>query len=96
MVEDRVKLSQGWFMYYLGQVMGQESHLFDKASKVVNEIEEDKEGKVNALPAIEELVELTKKFQNNAAMLMARCEVWRLEWKQQHGQVQEAPIKEKP
>ena len=75
---------------------GQESVLLDKAGVIIALHDKVKSGEVNpaeinTLAGLEELVELTKKYQNNASMLMAYCQMWRLEWKQEHGDLPEAP-----
>ena len=96
MTQDRSTTSQGWFMYYLGLLNGQESTLLEKAGVVIELHEKVRKREldpttVNTHVGLEELVELTKKYQNNAALLMARCEMWRLDWKQEHGDLPEAP-----
>ena len=83
-------------MYLMGLMSGQEGVLLEKIGVIIELHEKVRKGEldpatVNTHAGLEELVELMKKFQNNASMLMARCEIWRLDWKQEHGQMPEAP-----
>jgi hypothetical protein len=100
MSEDRSVTSQGWFMLYLGRVMGQEQILFEKARAIIDQHDKVRGGKadptsVDVQAGLAELTELVKQHLNNSASMFARCEVWRLDWRQEHGQTPELP-KEKP
>lgn len=100
-VKDHSLISQGWALHHLGMLSAQLEALLNKMTAVGAVHNRVRKGDLDPASAdthagLEEIVELTKKFQNNASMLMAYTLIWRLDWKREHGQLPELPKKEEP
>jgi len=83
-------------MYHLGQLQGQHEGLLKKIGPIIELHEKVRKGELDPATidthvGLENLVEEVKRYQNNAALLMAYCFMWRNEWGQEHGKPKEAP-----
>lgn len=83
-------------MYHLGQLQGQHEELLRKVSPIIELHERVRKDELDPATldthaGLDDFVEAVKKYQNNAAMLMAYCFMWRNEWKQEHGKPVEPP-----
>lgn len=100
MESDNSVTSQGWLMYQLGLLNGQSDALLKKAAVITTLHDKVRKGELDPATTdthagLEELVELAKKYQNNASMLVAYALMWRVDWKRQHGKAPELPEPEK-
>lgn len=100
MADDRSMNSQKWVMFQLGLLQGQQEELLKKVTEVIAIHEASKKGllkdNTNILIGQEHFIEVLKRYQANVTQLLAYAMMWRLDWRQEHGDQPVTPTDLKP